>query len=111
MSGFAKGVIAYGIHNLAIGHLSGAANTAYPFKFGFQSGQLLNADFDVPQMRHCDSVGLIARLSRVCDEVDQLPDRFHREIQITGSKRYIRVCQLNEATGEYVRIPLDAANV
>lgn len=98
MSGFAKGVIAYGIHNLAIGHLSGAANTAYPFKFGFQSGQLLNADFDVPQMRHCD-------------EAYQLPDRFHREIQITGSKRYIRVCQLNEATGEYVRIPLDAANV
>lgn len=38
-------------------------------------------------------------------------DAISDSIQITGSKRYIRVYQLDEATGEYVRIPLDAANV
>lgn len=32
-------------------------------------------------------------------------------IQITGSKRYVRLYELDEDTGEYVRISLDAASV
>ena len=39
--------------------------------------------------------------------MDAIADNIH----VTGSKRYIRLYQRDDATGEYVRIPLDAASV
>lgn len=53
----------------------------------------------------------LRRLNIEDERWNKAMDAISDSIQITGSKRYIRVYQLNEATGEYVRIPLDAANV
>jgi hypothetical protein len=53
----------------------------------------------------------LRRLNIEDERWDKAMDAISDSIQITGSKRYIRVYQLNEASGEYVRIPLDAANV
>lgn len=42
---------------------------------------------------------------------DRAMDAIGDSIHITGSKRYIRVYRRDDATGEYIRIPLDAASV
>lgn len=53
----------------------------------------------------------LRRLNIEDERWDRAMDAISDSIQITGSKRYIRVYQRDEASGEYTRISLDAASV
>ncbi|PHR19274.1 MAG: sulfate transporter [Hoeflea sp.] len=53
----------------------------------------------------------LRRLNIEDERWDRAMDAISDSIQITGSKRYIRVYQRDDASGEYNRISLDAASV